>query len=463
MNFIKKAEETTHPFLALLVILILIAVFANIIPSGQYERVIVDGRTIVDPNSFHYIEKKMVGIDTFFLAFYHGFVNTAGLMALVFFVGAGFGVVTQIGLMETALKALVKKMKNIRFEFIAFVLMFLFALQCAFTGMFDLCLVFIPIVVPLCLSLGYDVMTGAAIVMVASCIGAGAAFTNPFFTAIAQKIAELPLYSGIEYRMICFAVLLVLGYAFVIRYARKVKNQPELSALAGVPLNYQALDEVEAPFTPPLIRAGLVFVACFTFLIFGTIKFGFSFPEMSAIFAAMGLLSGLAYGASINRICEMFALGMKNMFMAGMVMIFARSILYIMDYAGIIDTIIRFFAGFVVGHDPIISAVSIYIMQTIMNFLIPSGSGQAMVTMPMIIPIADMSGVLRQVACLASQFGDGFSNFFWPTNGTLIAILMTAGIPYDKWVKFFAPFFALLTLMAGILVAIAVLINYGPF
>lgn len=463
MNFIKRAGETTHPFLSLLVILILVGIFSNIIPSGQYERVIVDGKTMVNPDSFHYIEQKAVGIDTFFLSFYYGFKNTAGLMALVFFVGAGFGVVNQIGLMETALKTLSKKMKNVRFEIVAFILMLLFGLQVAFTGMFDLCLVFIPIVVPLCLSLGYDVMTGAAIVMVASCVGAGAAFTNPFFTAIAHNIAELPLYSGMGYRILCFSVLLIMGYLFVMRYARKVKKQPELSVLADTKLEYQALDHKEAPFTPPLIRAGLVFVGSFVFLIYGTVKLEFGFPEMSATFAAMGLLSGLAYGASLNKICDMFAQGMKNMFMAGMVMLFARSILYIMEYASIIDTIIRFFSSFIVGHAPIVSAILIYVMQTIMNFLIPSGSGQAMVTMPMIIPLADMGGILRQVACLASQFGDGFSNFFWPTNGTLIAILMTAGIPYDKWVKFFLPFFIILTIMAGVFVGIAVMIDYGPF
>lgn len=466
----KPTENTTknlaHPFLPLMIILVVIAIVSNLIPSGTYERVVVNGRTLVDPNSFHYIEKHYSGIGAFFVSFYHGFVNASGLMAMVLFVGAGFGVVKKIGLMHAAIKTMAVKMRHLRFEIIAFVLMLVIGLQVTITGMWELSIVIIPIVVPLCLTLGYDVVTGASIVILASCAGFGAAFTNPFFTAIAHQIAELPIYSGIWFRAISFAIVFLVCYVYLMAYARKIKQNPEKSVMFGISTDYTALenmDDTTSAFTPRLMRAGIVFLLIFAFLIYGTVKLNFGFPEMTGTFAAMGILIGLAYGCKPNEICEMFGEGMKEMFYAAMVMLFARAILQILQDTFVIDTIIKFLAQFVIGATPMISGVMICLMQTIINFLIPSGSGQAMLTIPIIVPLADMGGITRQAACLASQFGDGFSNFIYPTNGSLIAILMVAGIPYMKWFKFFAPLFITIIFISCALVATAVAINYGPF
>lgn len=459
-------NKLAHPFLPLMTILVVVAFLSNFIPSGVYERIVVDGRTLVDPQSFHYIEKHYLGIGSFFVSFYHGFVNASGLMAMVLFVGAGFGVVKKIGLMHAAISTMAIKMKHVRFGIVALVLMLIIGLQVTITGMWELSIVIIPIVVPLCLTLGYDVITGAGIVILASCAGFGAAFTNPFFTAIAHQIAELPIYSGIWYRAISFVVIFTICYLYLMRYARKVKAQPERSMMMGIETQHTALADDESTassFTPPLIRAGIVFLLVFAFLIYGTVELSFGFPEMSGTFAAMGILIGIAYGCKPNEICEMFGEGMKEMFYAAMVMLFARAILHILQETFVIDTIIKFLAQFVIGTSPMITGVMLCLMQTVINFLIPSGSGQAMLTIPIIVPLADMAGVTRQVACLASQFGDGFSNFIYPTNGSLIAILMVAGIPYTKWFKFFAPLFGIIMTCACILVAIAVSIHYGPF
>ncbi|MDO4785712.1 MAG: TIGR00366 family protein [Fretibacterium sp.] len=458
-----QTSKIAHPFYALLIILILASVLANLIPSGKYERQVVNGRTIVIADSYHQVEKQYVGVPTFFLSFYHGFKNASGLMALIFFAGGAFGVINRIGLMEAAIKTLAQKLRNTSFYLISFILMLVIGTQVAFTSMWELSVVIIPMIVPLVLALGYDSVTGACIVIFSACAGFGAAMTNPLFTAIAHKLAELPIYSALWFRGISFISMLLLCYAFLMRYATKVKNDPSKGLLADMDSRFSPMNNHIAPFTPALIRAGFTFIAVFAFLLYGTVALGFDFPEITACFAAMGLLTGLVHGSSPNEICEMMGDGMKDLFFGGMVMLFARAVLYVMETAMIVDTVIAFLAQFVVGHSPTITAILLLYMQTIINFFIPSGSGQAAITIPIVIPLADMGGVTRQVACLASQFGDGFSNFIYPTNGSLIAILMVAGIPYRKWFKLFLPLFLMIMLLSTLIVAVGVAINLGPF
>ena len=459
-----RIRKDTHPFTNLFIILVIVTVLANFIPSGAYERVVVDGRSVVDPESFAYAaEKSYAGISTFFYSFYNGFKDASSLMAMLFFAGGAFGVATRIGLMETALKTVARKLKNTSFYVIAFVLMAAWGTLIAFTSMWELTIVMIPVVVPLALSLGYDAVTGAGIVILSSCAGFGAAMTNPLFTAIAHKLAELPIYSAFGYRALAFVVILLVCYVWLMLYATKVKKDPSKALVPASETKYEAYSADEAKFTPALIRAGIAFLAVFAFLIYGTIKMGFDFPEMAACFAALGIIVGLAYGLGINDIMDMMGEGMKDMFYGAMVMLFARAVLYVMTESAIIDTVIHFLAGLVVGKSPMITANLLLWVQTIFNFFVPSGSGQAAITIPILIPLADMGNVTRQVCCLASQFGDGFSNFIYPTNGTLLGILLAAGIPYKKWFKFFAPLFGIIMVACMIFVSVGVAINLGPF
>lgn len=459
----QKEESQMNPFFALLVILVIATLVANIIPSGAYERITSDGRTIVNPGSFEYVKKHYVGVSDFFLSFYQGFNNAASLMAMLFFAGGAFGVVKRIGLLETAIKSLAHKLKHTSFHLVAFVLMAAIGTQVAFTSMWELSVVIIPMVIPLVLALGYDIMVGAGIVMLAACAGFGAAMTNPLFTAIAHKLAELPIYSALGYRAVCFVVILLVCYLYLMRYASRIKRDPSKSLVKGMNSKYEAIQEEEVKFSPPLIRAGVAFLAVFLFLLYGTVQMGFDFPQMAACFVAMTFATGLAYGSGINEICDMMGEGMKDLFYAAMVMLFARAILYILEEAMVIDTIISFLSKLVVGKSSLVTANLLLVMQTIINFLIPSGSGQAAITIPIIVPLADMGNVTRQVACLASQFGDGFSNFIYPTNGSLIAILMVAGIPYKKWFRFFGPLFLIIMGVCAVFVSIGVMIHLGPF
>ncbi|GAA0339095.1 YfcC family protein [Oceanobacillus oncorhynchi subsp. oncorhynchi] len=458
-----KAKLDTHPFFALSIILVIVGVAANFIPSGQFVREEVDGRTVVDPNSFIYIDNIGIGIGDFFLSFYNGFIDASSLMAMVLFIGGAFGVVKGINLLDVSATVLVNKLKNTGITFLTTVIMLIISLQVAITGVWELSLVMIPLIIPICLKLGYDAMTGAALVLISSCVGLSAAFTNPFFTAIAQEIAELPLFSGMWFRIITYAVFMSISIFYVVRYAKKVKNNPSLSLVKEVTNKHKIAELNDVKFTPRLIRAGVVFVLMFSFLIYGTVQMEFSFPEISAVFVAAGLFTGLAYGARLNEICHMFANGMKDLLIAALVIFFARAILYLMESSMILDTIISVGAALITDLPAILAAPLIFIIQSVINFLIPSASGQAVITMPIITPLADIAGLNRQVAVYASQLGDGLSNFIWPTNGAFLAVLAVAGIPYRKWFRFFFPLFMIIVLIAIILVVIAHLINLGPF
>ncbi len=452
-----------HPFTALFIILIIAYASSFFIPSGEYSRVVIEGRTVVDPDSFKYIEKVQPTFQDFFLSFYNGFGKVWGLIAMVFFIGGAFGVVKRIGLLEVSVKVLARKLKNAPFLLVAIIIMVLVMLVVSFTGVWELSMVIVPFIIPLCLGLGYDHMVGAGLVIIATCAGYGAALTNPFFTAVAHQIAELPLYSGMGYRALTTLIFFIISFIFIIYYARKVKADPTKSVMYGVETGYSEIVDDGSRFTAGHKRAGVAFILMFMFLIYGTVFKGFSFAEMSATFVAMGLLVGLISGASLNRVWHMFSDGIKDMMLAGLVIFFARSILFILEEAVVIDTIIHFLAQFLIGSNSVLTAGLMFVIQSFVNFIIPSGSGQAAITMPILIPLADMGGVNRQVACYASQMGDALSNFIWPTNGGLVALLSIAGIPYMKWFKFFAPLFGVLAVVAIILTMIAQVIDYGPF
>jgi uncharacterized ion transporter superfamily protein YfcC len=452
-----------HPFLMLSIILVLVCVAANFIPSGVFERTVVDGRTIIDPGSFQLVEKIYISFPDFFLSFFEGFKQASGLMAMVLFVGGAFGVIKHIGLLEASINALAGKLQNLHFLPMTLTLILSFGTLVSLTGMYELSIVLVPLIVPLYLRFGYDVVVGTAVVLVGACAGLGAGMTNPFFTAIAQNIAELPLYSGILFRLFSFLSLALVGLVFIYFYARKIKANPTLSIMHGLPAKFGKVELLDTKMSPALKRAAVVFSGMFAFLIYGSISLGFSFAQMSATFIAMAIFVGLVYGAGPNRICHMFARGMSEMMIAAMVIFFARSILFIMEEAQVIDTVISYLAGLIGGVDGYAGATLILLVQTTINFLIPSGSGQAAITMPIIIPLSDIMDVNRQIAILASQLGDGMSNFIFPTNGALIAILSVAGIPYLKWLRFFGPLYLILFATAIFLISIASIVDYGPF
>jgi uncharacterized ion transporter superfamily protein YfcC len=466
-----KEEGLSHPFMALVIMVMLVAIATHFVPAGEFERVMVNGRSVVDPSTFKLVESNPTSIAGFFQSFYLGFKKATGIMGLVFFIGGAFGVLKGIGLLNIAVRTITDKVKHKGIILIAPICMIAILLNSGFTGMRELDVIFITLLIPVCLSLGYDTMTALGVVLLGSAAGFAPAMANPFFTGIAHKIAELPIYSAMGYRGMITLFMFVTGVAYVVWYGNKVKKDPNNSVLKDLGSEiekrnlYASGDGLgeSVKMTGRMMAAGIVFLGLFAFMVYGTLKLGYGFTQMSGIFVAMTILSGLIAGLNPNKICDYWANGCSEVLVAVLIIFFARSILVLLEDAKIIDTIIHWMSGFIIGSSSTISAVVVYILQNIINFIIPSGSGQAVITMPIIIPLADMGGITRQVACLASQLGDGLTNYIYPTNGTLMAVLALAKVPWSKWYKWFIPLFIFWSIANGIFVAVAQMIGLGPF
>lgn len=446
MATVKQASQKLgkHPFWGLILMVFLTVFLTWVIPAGEYTRVIdpITGRTIVDPDSFTFIASNPAGIGDLFMSFYEGFINSASVMAVVSFVGGAFGVLNGLGILNAAVTGLTRKLDGKPFWLLAGTVMVAVALNHSFTGFRELDVIFVALMIPICLKMGYDTMTGAGVVLIGSAVGFTCAMANPFFTGIAHDLAELPMYSAMWYRGLMTAVLLVFGLIYVNAYAKKVKADPSRSISRDIEESSRAkfLTADQGEELPPLTTreklAGLSFMAIFAYMIYGCVSLGFGFAEIGGCFFAMAIVTGIVAGKSLNETCYLFTQGILDILVAIYIILFARAILVLMENAGIMDTVVYYMSQFVAGGSGTISAILMFFFQCFINFFVPSGSGQAVITMPIITPLADIGGVTRQVACLASQLGDGITNYIYPTNGGLLAALSVAGLSYGHWAKF---------------------------
>ncbi|HRV71787.1 MAG TPA: AbgT family transporter, partial [Thermovirgaceae bacterium] len=312
---------------------------------------------------------------------------------------------------------------------------------------------------------GFDSLTGAGIVLAGAGAGFAAAFMNPFTVGVAQGIAELPLFSGMGYRIFCYISMLALTVAFIYWYAGRVKKDPARSLMYEIDkTREEVLDlNVMKEFTASHQLVLLVLAGTMVLLVFGVMKYGWYIQEISGLFLGMAILVGIVGKLGLNGFAINLADGMAALTTGALVVGFARAILVVLTQGNILDTILYGAATAVASLPSIFSAMGMYVFQCLLNYIVPSGSGQAAVSMPIMAPLGDLVGVTRQVAVLAYQFGDGISNIFTPTSGYFMAGLALAKIPWDRWAKWFLPLILLQYLLGAILVTIAHFIKLGPF
>lgn len=306
-----------------------------------------------------------------------------------------------------------------------------------------------------------------SLVTLGGAVGFNSGIMNPFTVGIAQGIAELPLFSGIGLRIIIWIVFLSVSVYYVMRYAKKIKDRPELSIIADVELEERKNKTVdlteEKTLSPSHYLVFLTLAAGLAIIVYGVYEFGWYINEIAAVFLGMGLISGAIGRINPNQMAQEFINGARGIIFGALVVGIARTILIVLQDGIILDSIIYGLASVISGLPKTLSAVGMFIVQSLINFVIPSGSGQAATTMPIMVPLADILGLTRQTAVLAFHFGDGFSNTFTPTASTLMASLSIAKISYDKWLKYYGKLFLIWTLMGAVFMVIAVIINYGPF
>ena len=455
-----------HTMAILFGCVVFIAILTYIIPAGSYERIVnASGTKVVNPDSFTYIESSPTTPMGILTSITKGFSGSASILALTLFSGGAIMILRKIGIIDAAMSTLARKMEG-RGVLVIPILMSVFALIDNFIGTPELCMVYIPIVMPLMFRLGFDSITTMATVVLGSAAGFTGAIANPFTVAIGQKICELPLYSGWQFRLVVLLTTLIIGILYVMRYANKVQKNPELSSM------YQEDAERRAEFmnkenTIVLSSrqrfAGIYAVVVFMSAMLGILILHWDLPEMTGMFILMGFGAGIIAGHGTRNMCVDFIDGCKDT-MSGVIYItLARATYVIMTESNIIDTLVHSMADMLNSLPAQLTIIGILFIVTILNFFVSSGSGKAVMLFPVLSPLADLCGITRQTAVLAYQFGDGFTNMFWPTNGTQGACLGIVGIPWNKWAKFYFPLLCMWYVAAVIFLLAAQAIQFGPF
>ncbi len=455
-----------HTYIIIGIIIVFAMVLTWIVPAGQFDRTEDPdtGRTIVIPDSYHRVEQSPIGPFDLFIAIHQGMVESSDIIFFIFFAYGFVYMQIKTGAFDGAVGALLRKTSG-KEKYIIPAFMILFGVCGSTFGMYEETYGLLPAFIGIAIALGYDGLVGGAIVVVGVATGFAAATFNPFTIGVAQGIAQLPLFSGYEFRAIIFVAFMALAIWYVMRYASKVKTNPELSIVKDVKFSVaegRSRDELmNTSFTTRHKISMLLFIITIILIIFGTIKLGWYIGELAGLFIIMMIITGLVGGFNMDQIAECFVEAVSNVVFGALVVGLARAILVIMENGNIIDTVVYALANSVAGLSTWLAAEGMLIVQNLINFFIPSGSGQAATAMPIMSPLADMLGIKRQIAVLAFQFGDGFSNMFWPTAVATECGLM--GLPIEKWYKFVTPLFGLMFLLQVIFIAIAVAIGFGPF
>ena len=459
-----------HAFVFLTFVVAVMSLLTYFLPAGVYERVVNDiGVKVVNPESFKYVTSTPVTPIQFLTSIPRGFVESGWIIAMTLFVGAGFAVVEAIGVIPAVVEKMATKFKGGSLTIIP-ILLFIFAMIDSFIGTPELMIVYIPIIVPLMLRLGFDSLTSSAVVLCGSASGFSAALTNPFTIAIGQKLCGLPLYSGYQYRLFTFGVTWLIGVMYVIHHAKKIMKHPELNPMREHDEErrakiMQALKE-ENKSSKMDTRQKIAFVfsvTMFALMIAGIVLLKWDMPEMCAIFLVIGVGSGLIAGMKIDTLCETLNKGCQDMMIGALVIGLSRAISVVMTDGKITDTIVHALSNGLLSLPTSLSIFGVLVAVTILNFFIPSGSGKAVVLFPILAPLADVLHISRQTIVLTYQFGDGFTNYLWPTAGYFMASIALAEIPWQKWARFYIPLFCMWFVSSCVMLFIAQAINLGPF
>lgn len=456
-----------HTLALIFTIMVLVAIFTWIIPGGQYDRVInKQGREVVDGDAFRYVDSKPQGLFAMLQSPVKGIQETANIIGFILIIGGVFSIMQKTGAITAAVRR-VGEMLEGKEKIVIPVGMALFSVFGAVFGMSEEVIPFVLIFIPLAMTLGYDSIVGVAIPFLGAGVGFAGALLNPFTIGIAQGIAELPLFSGLMYRLIVWIVVTLIGILAVMRYAKKVKQAPELSPVYELDQSRRMTFEKEADgrdsFSPRHKIVMMIFLLIIALMIFGVMKFHWFINEIAALFLGMGIAVGIVSRLSVNTVAESFVDGARDLIGAALVVGFARAILVIASDGMIIDTIMHYLSGLISTFHPVFAAQMMFGLQTFINFFVPSGSGQAALTMPIMSPLADLVGVTRQTAVLAFQMGDGFTNMIIPTSGVTMGVLGMAKIPWQAWAKWLLPVEIVFFIIGLILLVPAVLMQWGPF
>lgn len=529
-------RKVPHTYVIIFSLIVFSGILTWFIPGGEFERQVVDvsgiEREVIKPGSFHFIERNVQTWEVF-SAFFKGFTGTAHIIAFIIMIGGAFWIMNESKAIDIGIFSFLrytKKWEHLRWirgigmnNIILISVMLLFSLFGAIFGMSEETIAFSIIFIPLAISMGYDSIVGVSLCFVAAALGFAGAFLNPFTVGIAQGLSDIPLFSGIEYRLFMWAVINLVGFTYILRYASRIRKNPVKSPVyeEDAYWRHKSLDHEtqKTGKVPGAARVSFVLLTLFlvlfsfyfpvstleignsqlrfpavplttfffviagilslrkqvhfyilslltftiVFLIIGVMGYGWYIMEIATLFLALGIFSGMASGKSPNEITRSFLEGAKDILPAAMVVGLARGIIVVLEDGHVIDTILYYVSEPMQEVGKIGSVAVMYVIQTLLNVFIPSGSGQAALTIPIMSQISDLIGISRQATVVVFQLGDGFTNLITPTSGVLIGVLGVARIPYEKWFLWVAPFVFILFILGFLLLLPPVFMDLSGF
>lgn len=451
-----KMPDTAAFFM---IMILLTALLTVIVPSGEYERVEEDGRTVVVDGTYHETDAEPISVEQILTSVYRGIIDGADIISFIFVVGGAFGIIQSTGAMASGLGSLIRKFSG-KEGILLTIIMVAFAICGGTFGMGEEALPFVAIIVAATQKMGMGRLTGVAVVVIGIYSGYTAGPLNPFNTGIGQGIAELPTFSGMGLRILLMAGSVAIGVHHVVKYGKK---QREKGITLNDDINISEMHTEAPPLNGRQKMVLIIMLISILAMIFCVLMFGWYFEQISALFIAMGLIAGLFYFRSLDETGKAFVNGACDMCTAVIYFAFARAILVIMEDGQIMDTVVYALSVPLSQVSGVLAAWGIFISQGIVNLIIPSSSGQAAAVMPILTPLADIIGVTRQTAVLAYQCGDGFWNIITPTQMVVCAACGLGGVKFTDWFKFSWWLVVKWCLLTFVILTIAVMIDYGPY
>ena len=461
----------------LLILMIISGMLTRILPPGEYDRIIVDGRETIDVNSFEFIEKSDYPFYRWFTAplevlWSQDALTVIVIILFILFIGGTFTILEKSGIIKYAMDKIVKRFSNNKYLLLSVLVLFFMAFGSMF-GIFEELIALVPICVTLSYSLGWDSLTGLGMSALASGFGFAAAIFNPFTVGVAQELAGLPPFSGFLYRILIFALIYALLLAYLLRYAKRIEKEPELSLVyAEDEVHRQRYNRLadEDNVNPNLPKAFRIFTTSLIIILLFIVSGFFveflssiTLPLVAVLFLIGGLASGYASKYSEKSLLKDWLEGLIGIAPSVILILMAMSVKVIITNGKIMDTILYYAFNSISGYSPYIAGLLVYLLVLLLEFFIGSASAKAFLVIPIIIPITDMIGITRQATVQAFCFGDGFSNMLFPTNAALMIALGLTPVSYLKWFKWVIKLQLITFLISLILLFAAIGFGYGPF
>ena len=439
-----------HPLVLLTGCVILAAVASYVLPAGEYDRRLDEGtgRVVVVAGTFHEVEPNHVGLFEAMIALPRGMSDAAEIIFLVFLIGGAFMVVDESGTLRRAVSSLVRSLRGQDLLVIPVVSLF-FAMGGAANNMQEEIIPLIPVLLILTRRVGFTPLVALSMSMGAAYVGAAFSPINPFQVQIAQSLAELPFLSGALFRTAFLVLALTLWIGATMRYAARTRVPPTAVPGTGEEAQLTARDQ---------LVLGMV-VATFALIVVGLLRWGWGFNHLSAAFFVMGVIAGLVSRMGVGGTADAYVKGFREMAYAALLIGFARAIYVVLQDGRVIDTIVHGIFTPLEGLPQLGSALGMIVAQALIHVPVPSASGQAVLTMPVLVPLSDLLGLSRQVTVLAYQYGGGLCDLITPTNGALMAMLAAGGVRYEDWIRFAAPLYLGVLVVGAVAVAVGVAVG----